>query len=161
VRLIPIKLPTRSSTLATFEEHNTIPKTASPARGVVVLIEYQRICGAASGGSMSIVGVATGEGVGDGVVVGDIGGEGDVHGEGVAGGKGVGLGDPVGVAVALGSDCERTGGGAPAAKTARVHAAANTPSVKGLESPPYRINDTFAKSAPFPLVDALADLSLA
>lgn len=89
---------------------------------------------------MSIVGVATGEGVGDGVVGRDIDGEGDaegdVHGEGVAGGSGVGLGDSVGVAVALGSDCERTDGGAPAAKAARTHAAANAPSVKGLESPP-------------------------
>ena len=79
---------------------------------------------------MRIVGVATGEGVGDGVVGGDIDGDGD------AGGNGVGLGDSVSVAVALGSDCERTDGGVPAAISAKTHAATNTPSVKGLEGPP-------------------------
>ncbi|MGC2635129.1 MAG: hypothetical protein WA215_13085 [Candidatus Cybelea sp.] len=78
---------------------------------------------------MRIVGVATGEGVGDGVAGGDI------DGEGVAGNNGVGLGDSAGVTVALGADCERADGGAPAAKAAKTHAAAKTPSVKGFESP--------------------------
>jgi hypothetical protein len=78
---------------------------------------------------MRIVGVATGDGVGDGVAGGDI------DGEGVAGSNGVGLGDSAGVTVALGADCERADGGAPAAKAAKTHAAAKTPSVKGFESP--------------------------
>ena len=82
---------------------------------------------------MRIVGVATGEGVGDGVAGGDI--DGDVHGDGVADGNGVGLGNSAGVTVALGADCERADGGAPAAKAAKTHAAAKTPSVKGFESP--------------------------
>ncbi|MGA7202651.1 MAG: hypothetical protein WBX26_12535, partial [Candidatus Cybelea sp.] len=66
---------------------------------------------------------------GDGVAGGDI------DGEGVAGNNGVGLGDSAGVTVALGADCERADGGAPAAKAAKTHAAAKTPSVKGFESP--------------------------
>src|ERR1700722_19110687 len=56
----------RSSTLATFDEVRTVPLTTSPACGVVELTEVQRICGGASGASIRIVGVATGDGTVDG-----------------------------------------------------------------------------------------------
>lgn len=77
-----LKPPMRSSTLATFDDVNTMPETTSPGCGVVELIEYHRICGGSPGASIKTVGVGegagdagtlgTGETVGDGVVVGAI-----------------------------------------------------------------------------------------
>jgi hypothetical protein len=64
--MFTLKPPTRISTLATLEEVSTTPETMSPACGVVGLICTQRICGAASGGNMRIVGVGIGEGDAEG-----------------------------------------------------------------------------------------------
>src|SRR5579872_4129858 len=86
--IAPPKPPTRSSTLATFEDVNTMTVTESPARGVVELSLTQRICGGASGASMRIVGV--GIGVGDGFALGFALG----LGLGLAPGVGLGSGVP-------------------------------------------------------------------
>jgi hypothetical protein len=86
------KPPIRSSTLATFDDAKTVTKTVSPARGVVELSCTKRICGAASGGSMRMVGIAIG--MGDGLAldpgVGEA--EGNAVGEGAGDGDGAGLG---------------------------------------------------------------------
>src|SRR5579863_10050803 len=57
----------RTSTLATFDEVSTVTDSVSPAFGVVELRPNQRICGAASGGSIRIVGVGAGDGGCEGV----------------------------------------------------------------------------------------------
>ena len=71
-----------------------MPERTSPARGVVELTRTHKICGAASGGSMRIVGVATGEGEGEAVASCGPG-----NGE-AGGGGGLGMVDCTGCAVA-------------------------------------------------------------
>jgi hypothetical protein len=63
--------------LATFEDASTVTSSASPARGVVELRPIQRICGAASGGSIRIVGIGAGVGDGEPLAVGNGLGGGD------------------------------------------------------------------------------------
>ncbi len=68
---VPARPSARASTLATLDDVKTTPVTTSPAFGVVELSPIQRICGGASGASIRIVGVGTGdaealaEGMGD------------------------------------------------------------------------------------------------
>ena len=74
--------PMRISTLPTFDEVKMVSLTVSPTLGESELNETYRICGAASGGSIKIVGVGTGVG-GGGVGEGTNDGAGDPEAKGV------------------------------------------------------------------------------